>query len=247
VVRLLQRGDLRAVPDFVKLFGSFLGSSARDIELGDFLFSAGREMTKSAAFLRGVLSRWELLDDLQPSRLPAPGTPLPQVRRRTFVTVAGRPRAGTATVRPPDAFFRALSERAAGWTNGSAEEGPALHASVTRLRQALAESAEELLIKANGTQLPAELDAGHNDGVVNAARQLIDPSDRDELAGIVVADHFDVVGYYDRQVWSVDAEGAERPAQVLSGLLHSGSGFRDTEFFELYRRIASTIAASDVA
>jgi len=247
VVRLLQHRDLRAVPDFVKLFGSFLGSSARDVELGDFLFSAGREAVKSVAFLRSVLSRWELIDDLQPSRLGAAATQLPQVRRRSFVTVAGRPRPGSSTVQPPDAFFRALSERAAGWTNGSAEEGPALQASVARLRQALAESADELLIKAQATELPAEIDAGHNDGVVNAARQLIDPSDRDELAGIVVADHFDVVGYYDRRMWTADADGHERPTQVLSGLLHSGSGFRDAEFFELYRRVANTIAASDVA
>jgi hypothetical protein len=70
----------------------------------------------------------------------------------------------------------------------------------------------------------------------------MDPSDEGELAGIVVADHYDVVGYYDRHVWTVDGDGTEQVTQVISGLLHSGSGFRDNQFFELYRRVANVIA-----
>jgi hypothetical protein len=247
IARLLRHRDLRGLPDVAGLLVSFLASSANDIELSDFLFSSWRESVKSIAFVRRLLSNWELLDDLQPSRDASGASRLNQVRRKSFVTVAGRPRPGTGGVRPADEFFRALSVRASGWDNGSAEEGSALQASVTRLRKAIAESADELLIKAPGVELAGEIDAGHNDGVVNAARQLIDPRDSNELAGIVVADHFDVVGYYDRRVWVADGDGEERPVQMLSGLLHSGSGFRDAEFFELYRRVANTIAAGSAA
>lgn len=35
---------------------------------------------------------------------------------------------------------------------------------------------------------------------------------------------------------------AERSTLLVSGLLHSGSGFRDREFFELYRRVAQVVA-----
>jgi hypothetical protein len=58
----------------------------------------------------------------------------------------------------------------------------------------------------------------------------------------VVADHFDVVGYYDRSVWVTDSEGVDRPHQLMAGLLHSGSSFTDDEFFKLYRRVAHVIA-----
>lgn len=244
--RLLQHRDLRGLPDVAGLLASFMASSANDIEVSDLLFSTWREGVKSVAFVRRLLSRWELLDDLQPSRHVSAASQLEQVRRKSFVTIAGRPRPGMGTVRPADAFFRALSERASGWSNGSAEEGPGVQASVARLRRALIESADDLVIRAPGVELPGEIDAGHNDGVVNAARQLMDPDDAGELAGVVVADHFDVVGYYDRRAWVADGEGEERPVQMLSGLLHSGSGFRDAEFFELYRRVANTIAAADV-
>jgi hypothetical protein len=88
---------------------------------------------------------------------------------------------------------------------------------------------------------PAHLDAKTNDGVVNAVRQLIVPNDASELAALVIADHFDVLGYYDRR--QSIAEGGEDDVQV-SGLLHSGSFFRDTEFFALYRKVADVIADS---
>jgi pimeloyl-ACP methyl ester carboxylesterase len=242
VARLLQQRDLRGLPDFAGLLARFGASALGDLEFGDLLFSAKRELTKSAGFLRRVLARWELIDDLQPSRAPAPALRRRGVLRRTFVTVAGQPKPGAGAASSPDAFFRALSARASGWSTGCAEEGPLVMASVARLEQALADKADRLLIKAPSVDLPAELDAGHSDGVVNAARQLIDPSDPDELAGIVVSDHFDVVGYYDRRVWITDEHGREQSTLVLSGLLHSGSSFRDPQFFELYRRVADAIA-----
>jgi hypothetical protein len=118
---------------------------------------------------------------------------------------------------------------------------------VARLKQVLsAQNDNALLLRAPGIELPDLLDAGHNDGVVNSARQLLDPNDPNELAAIVVADHFDVVGYYDRFVWKSDAPGVlgEDQVQVLAGLLHSGCNFRDDQLFELYHRVADVIAST---
>ncbi len=243
VARLKSQRDLRGLPGLTSLLGKFALTTMSDVEIGDFLTNAYREAGKSYRFLADVLSRWDLLEDLQPSRISNGSDYRHDVVRRSFVTVAGRPKPGAGTSRPADTFFRELSARASGWNTGSAEQGELVQASVERLRRALAtEPADDLVISAAGVDVPEPIDAGHNDGVVNSARQLVDPDDHDELAGIVVGDHFDVVGYYDRHVWRVGDDGHERSTQVVSGLLHSGSGFRDREFFELYRRVASAIA-----
>ncbi len=77
-----------------------------------------------------------------------------------------------------------------------------------------------------------------SDGVVNSARQLLEPDDADQLGGIVVGDHADVIGHYDR----VDALAGN---EVLNlGLFHSGAAFGDNQFFELYRRVAGAILES---
>jgi hypothetical protein len=99
---------------------------------------------------------------------------------------------------------------------------------------------EERLIMSSATLPPAHIDAQTNDGVVNTVRQLIKPSDPDELAALVIADHFDVLGYYDRGLTVSELDPREAASQV-SGLLHSGSFFRDTEFFALYRKVADVI------
>lgn len=245
VARVISHRDPRGLPSFADLLGRFTLSALKDVELSDLATSATREARKTYRFVRDVLSKWELLGDLQPSYAIDPRALRPGILRRSFVTLTGRPKLGDASVTPPDAFFRALAERAAGWHNGSAEQGERVLPSVARLNQLLAsDAAEGLVIKAGPIERPTHLDAGHNDGVVNAARQLIDPSDPDEIAAIVIADHFDVVGYYDRHVWTFDEDGQEQPTQVLSGLLHSGSGFRDDQFFDLYRRVADQIASA---
>ncbi len=56
------------------------------------------------------------------------------------------------------------------------------------------------------------------------------------LGGIVVADHGDVIGHYDRKPALLDKE----PLNV--GIFHSGSGFNDDAFFELYGHVADAIA-----
>jgi pimeloyl-ACP methyl ester carboxylesterase len=245
---LSRRDRLRGIPELANLFGGFLKSAASDIEVRHLKISLLSEGAKATRLLRDVLSEWKLLPDLDPTRSPIVLEGKRDVVRKSFVTIAGSAIPEAASNSPADSLFRDLFERASGWSNGSAETGEWVRSSVNRLKQALAsETAEQLVIKSSQTELPTELDAGHNDGVVNSARQLMNPDDLDELAGIVVADHFDVVGYYDRRIWSVDDEGHEQFTMLPSGLLHSGSCFRDDEFFELYQRVANVIANAALA
>jgi len=74
-----------------------------------------------------------------------------------------------------------------------------------------------------------------NDGVVNTVRQIVNAGRRGEVGGFVVADHADVLGHYDRQDSLIEG------SPYNAGLFHSGAGFRDDEFFRLYRRVAQAI------
>jgi pimeloyl-ACP methyl ester carboxylesterase len=242
LARLLSERDPRGAVAFTRVIGKFVASVVSDIETRTVVSSVLREGGKTRRFIESVFRRWDLLDDLQPTRDPSALRLKPDVLRRSFVTMTGRPVVGATTTPLDDAFFREMTKRASGWTTGAAEVGPLVQASVARLQRAIDSTEGEIaVIKADGIALPDRLDAGLNDGVVNSARQLINPADPNELAGIVVSDHFDVVGYYDRHAFKVDTAGHESATQVLSGLLHSGSGFRDAEFFELYRCVAATI------
>jgi pimeloyl-ACP methyl ester carboxylesterase len=249
IARLLSDRDPRGVPALLRLLGLFAVSSIKDVELADFAASSLHELRKTARFVAELSKRWALLSDLEPSNSIDIDGLKKGVVRRSFVTITGRAKLGDASVTPPDSFFRALSERAEGWKTGCAEEGEHVIASVARLKRALTQTAHNdnaLVLRAPGIELPDLLDAGHNDGVVNSARQLLNPDDPEELAAIVVADHFDVVGYYDRYIWKSDAPGllGEDQTQVLSGLLHSGCNFRDDQLFELYHRVADVIAST---
>jgi len=76
-------------------------------------------------------------------------------------------------------------------------------------------------------QLPFQLDAGTNDGIVPALSQLWG-----RLGGVVLGDHLDVVGQF-QHVW----EG-----EVYSTWLHSGSSFDDKRFQKLWKDVADVIA-----
>lgn len=82
---------------------------------------------------------------------------------------------------------------------------------------------------------PPVFDHRVSDGVVNSARQVLDPDDRAMLGGILLADHLDVLGYYD----NVDALVSGRP--LNDSVFRSGAGFCDDQFFLLYGRVASRI------
>jgi len=123
----------------------------------------------------------------------------------------------------------------------AAAHGSLLPGSVEALTQALRDPRR--VITASAHLLPPQVDAALNDGVVNSARQLVDPTDPDELASVVIADHFDVVGHFDRTLWVTDPKTSEEKAvPVVSGLLHSGSEFRDNQFFALIDRLSGCLA-----
>ena len=95
-------------------------------------------------------------------------------------------------------------------------------------------SPEKVICSTRG-QVPQRIDAGVNDGVVNTARQVVGPTLDGTFGALVVADHGDVLGHYDRRDALIDG-----PA-INAGLFHSGAGFGDNEFFALYSRVADTI------
>ena len=243
----------------------------RDDDARELLINVLRAKS-SLSFLWKLRSR-TLIDDLSPEkswgRYAAQGESLP-ILRRSFVTIAGvtpsveknAPEAALAAKRrsepppgapseggrprieapfsPPDALFLFLSQLTAGKVD-SPVDANALEPSRRRIEAALRDPA--LCIVNRPELLPMHIDAASNDGIVNTIRQLIDPQSSEELASVVVADHFDVVGHYDKELWVVDPEtGKEHLAAKRSGLLHSGSEFRDDQFFELMRRVVNAMS-----
>ena len=243
LARLVGEHDIRGVPTALHFVLKLLMSTRGDGAVQDFLASRVRELGNLRLWDIAV-RRWPLLGDLDPACVPPPVTPERCVLRRSFVTVAGHTTSSWCSSVGPDRLFNDLALRASGVSTGCSDEGPLVAASVARLQRAASQEAGELVIKAHGVELPERFDATCNDGFVNTARQLMDPSDADELGGIVVADHLDVVGHYDRTMWTLDADGHEHTTNVVSGLLHSGCGFADQQFFELYRRVARVIASA---
>jgi pimeloyl-ACP methyl ester carboxylesterase len=236
----------------------------RDEDTKTLLKGALASRETSRFFAEIVRSR-ALLHDLDPhtaeTRYETLGPALPLLRR-SFVTVAGMTptvkddvltrvaallwrsdKRGTAALSdappaPPDPLFHTLSELASGRDNGCSQRAPA--AAIGLLRAAQSDPTK--VIGRWPKQLPMEIDGAINDGVVNSARQLIAGDDRDELAAIVIADHLDVIGHYNRSMWVTDpktGEESERPQ--IAGLLHSGSDFRDDQFFELIDRICEAM------
>lgn len=223
-----------------RLVRKLLASALRDVGAGGRrgLLREGRKVRHFMA----ELLRWQgffyALTPEAMGALYARAEPLPIVARRSFVTMAARALDVAGAHAPADDFFRELSRRTSGSGNGFTRHEPAVRSAVMRLRDALAAGTQRVVVSERA-KAPLHIDAQTNDGVVNAARQLIDPADERELCAVVVADHFDVLGYYDRR------QGAPEPGaqdqEALSGLLHSGSCFRDGEFFALYRRVGDAI------
>jgi pimeloyl-ACP methyl ester carboxylesterase len=79
-----------------------------------------------------------------------------------------------------------------------------------------------------------QIDSQSNDGIVNTGRQLV-PGSR--FGGVVVADHIDVVGQYNRGN-PIDE------TTIVYELLTSGAGFNDEVFFSLYAAISEAIVAA---
>jgi hypothetical protein len=81
--------------------------------------------------------------------------------------------------------------------------------------------------------IPTPLAPTDNDGVVNTLRQW--DGTPAGFAGLVIADHADVLGMYRRN-------DPRTGAVINPGLLTSGASFDDDQFFQLCMLIGSLIA-----
>lgn len=78
------------------------------------------------------------------------------------------------------------------------------------------------------------LSPASNDGVVNTLRQLPPGARAEDVAGVVIADHADLLGYFDR---FDPRTGQERQVSIF----RSGATFRDDQFFELFDAVAQRL------
>jgi hypothetical protein len=218
-----------------RLVPKLLSSALSHVDSDDFWHGLAREGRKIAHFAAEVRRFRYLLRKLRPElmeQLHAESTPRPEVLRASVVVL-------TPPIQPTsETFFAELSKRAAGGsTMRFGTHDPVLFTARETITGAFADPAR--LIKSSHAELPARVEITTNDGMVNTCRQLMRPLDPSDLLAVVVADHFDVIGYYDR---TEGAGGPER--ELLSGLLRSGSHFRDDEFFALYRSVGEHIATA---
>lgn len=220
-------GDPSAVLSQARVVARLLKSLPREMpEAAGMQAAHARDI---ARFAWQVFRNRRLIQDLRPDRME-------EVRQRVVLTpgvritcfVAGaEPR---ASGRPSEAFYRELYALTADET--SLDIGP-MDPATRSLAEWMARPGE--VICSPESILPRTIDAQLSDGVVNSARQLLDPSDASQFGGFVVADHADILGHYDRQDALIEGDLLE------AGLLHSGAGFGDDEFFSLLHRIADAM------
>jgi hypothetical protein len=184
-------------------------------------------------FFWQVIQNRDLIDDLRPENMESIRSrldPDPEIKLRCFVTgTAPREDEG----RPSDPLFRDLYDLTKGPKNVTPDVLKRSNFLADRVAKSPEQGSSQLAIHNPLFEMP-EITPQLNDGVVNSARQIVNLNE-EELAGFVVADHADVLGHYDRQ----DGLIAGRPFNA--GLFHSGAGFGDPQFFELYRRVAQEI------
>jgi pimeloyl-ACP methyl ester carboxylesterase len=198
----------------------------------EFVPALGIQVAAPNDVLKFILQIWEhrdLIRDLEPGSMadvrrrvtPDARIPLTCVVTGTVPHTRGR---------RSDPFFRDLYGMTAAGSIG--DRSPVLEQCRALLAGALATRRDIVIASRRGE--PPTIDLGLNDGIVNTARQLVDPDPR-QLGAIVVADHGDVLGHYDRCDALIDGP------PLNAGLFHSGAGFRDDQFFALYRRVAAAI------
>lgn len=131
---------------------------------------------------------------------------------------------------PPDPWFLYLTNHVAGAHVDTV--APEIQANVRGL------NLSDAPLIASPSRTPRrrhQFDAVDNDALVNTARQVAADS---QIGGIVYADHFDALGYYDRR------DPLQAGRIVREGILRSGAGFGDEEFFALYRSIARVVVGA---
>ena len=227
---------------------------ARSLEVDEMalgaLAGALVDTGETAAYALDVFWARTLVDDLQPRHLVKvqnqTNKELKDTQLRCVVTMAGRRtrnyrrRNRKIGLREPDAFFRTMYSYTAGSGFDEAYDDPErITQAINQIEMAI--SAGKLIGNANSElrRITPEL----NDGLVNSARQLVNPTSEEELLAVVVGDHIDVMGYYPRWVTAWQGSSAQEQKQLRSGILHSGSGFGDEQFFALFQQIAKSIVS----
>ena len=173
-------------------------------------------------FLDSVRRHHDLLDELTPRFMAAvreKAKANPSAKLTCFVTGAGVSKQGRKT----DPFYAELH------SFGQMDDA-ACGAAVNRNIDLLKHAEIGVWIHSPGAQR-FEVNGSANDGIVNTARQLLPEA---TLGGIVVGDHADVLGHYDR----VDLSTGK---PMNTGVFRSGAGFGDEEFTELYRRVVGAL------
>lgn len=216
-------------------FVRFLGKLYRSIkhELQEFDIDKDRIIWRVLKFAYQSLNNRSLIEDLTPSTMAAlrQGRAIDStldVIHRSIVSVSAMASVSRSGLeRTPDDFFKDLYRR----TSGPVDPWVSLQPHVQAVRDAMTRR----LIAHPRAKIPP-IDARVNDGIANTARQVLDPHDPNEVAAVVIGDHADVLGIYHSET--------EPRSRLETGLLHSGSGFNDDTFRDLYHVITDIIAGA---
>ena len=176
----------------------------------------------AVGLLHQLLRHRELIDDLNPhkmlERYEGNLSDL-DVQRSYYATFVQH-----STGYPASRLFRQLYDATAETATGSPEDYLDANKRLLSGAQVIAAHARS----------PLTLDGSSNDGICNTLRQLPPGARQSEVAALVLGDHLDVMGYFDR----VDPlTGRERQTSIF----RSGAGFRDNQFFELFGSVAARL------
>jgi hypothetical protein len=185
----------------------------------------------SARLVMSLLTDEKLLKDLRPDSMEKTRQerpPVLQVPVTCFVTaIPTKPVVNEGKVRKPDDLIECL-ERLTGDVRGNLP--PAAEENLRVLN-----AFRGPVVRNPAAEVPA-FEASTSDGVVNAMTQILrSPGAR--AGGIVLADHGDVIGHYDRQ------DPLTNGTPINDGIFRSGSGFGDDEFFALYGEVSKAFHA----
>jgi len=211
--------------------------------IGDLLLNAGLDAGDLVRLLGDAVRDRDLIVDLEPRAIAGLRATLPVGGRSVhcFVSVAPPPRGGPKPPGAPPGWAPSLYEVLHQEIVRDEAQGgfdPQVDTTLEQTRQAVAQPVEgDVPVIGDPTVLGrCAWDQTTSDGIVNSGAML--PAAGGVLAGVVVGDHADVIGHYDRTREPLG--GSEGLANY--GLLASGAGFDDAAFVELWGRIADVIA-----
>jgi hypothetical protein len=186
----------------------------------------------SAQFLHSLLTDEKLLGDLRPAsmeKIRRERPPALKVPVTCFVSaIPTKPVVDETKERRPDDFILWLEKL----TGQVADE----RTSAERDNLVDLGRFKGLVVRNPRAETPF-FEPPTNDGVVNAMTQILrTPGGR--LGGVVIADHGDVIGHYDRQ------DPLTQGTPINDGIFRSGAGFGDDQFFALYAAVARAFRAT---